>query len=148
MPNVNRWSPFDEVFNFHREVERVFNQFWTDLPTRTAESANSFQVNTTEDGWHIDVPLPGIDPADVNLEVAGNTLQIRVNQRSDDRNTTTRLAGYEQTFTIPPFLDVERLSASHRHGMLQLSLPLKESVKPRRIQIATAADEKKQLTSA
>jgi HSP20 family protein len=94
------------------------------------------------------VPLPGIDPADVNLEVAGNTLQIRMNQRSEAGNRTTRLAGYEQTFTIPPFLDVERLSASHRHGMLQLTLPLKESVKPRRIQIATESEDKKQLTSA
>jgi len=52
MASVNRWSPFDDVFNFHREVERVFNQFWNDLPARTAESLNSFRVNTTEDGWH------------------------------------------------------------------------------------------------
>ena len=148
MPNVNRWSPFDEVFNFHREVERVFNQFWNDLPTRTAGSSGSFQVQTNEDGWRIDVPLPGIDPEDVNLEVAGNTLQIRVNQRNEDRNTPTRLAGYEQTFTIPPFLDVDKLSASHRHGMLQLTLPLKESVKPRRIQISGAAEDRKQLTTA
>jgi len=72
MASVNRWSPFDDVFNFHREVERVFNQFWNDLPARTAESPNSFRVNTTEDGWHIDVPLPGIDPENVNLEVAGS----------------------------------------------------------------------------
>ena len=148
MPNVNRWSPFDDVFNFHREVERVFNQFWNDLPARTADSPNSFRVNTTEDGWHIDVPLPGIDPENVNLEVAGNTLQIRVNQPSDKRNQATRMSAYEQTFTIPPFLDVEKLSATHRHGMLQLTLPLKESVKPRRIQISTEHEDKKQLTSA
>ena len=145
MASVNRWSPFDDVFNFHREVERVFNQFWNDLPARTAESPNSFRVNTTEDGWHIDVPLPGIDPENVNLEVAGNTLQIRVNQPSDKRNQATRMSGYEQTFTIPPFLDVEKLSATHRHGMLQLTLPLKESVKPRRIQISTEHEDKKQL---
>jgi len=36
---------------------------------------------------------------------------------------------------IPQFLDVEKLTASHRHGMLRLTLPLKESVKPRRVQI-------------
>ena len=94
------------------------------------------------------MPLPGINTENVNLEVAGNTLQIRVNQPSDKRNQATRMSGYEQTFTIPPFLDVEKLSATHRHGMLQLTLPLKESVKPRRIQISTEHEDKKQLTSA
>ena len=148
MRNLNRWSPFDEVFDFQREVERVFNQFWSDLPSRTSGSAGSFQVNTTDDGWRIDVPLPGIDPEHVNLEVAGNTLQIRVNQPADERKSETRVTRYEQTLTLPPFLDVDKLSASHRHGMLQLTLPLKESVKPRRIQIAGAAEDRKQLTTA
>ena len=148
MRNLNRWSPFDEVFDFQREVERVFNQFWSDLPSRTSASAGSFQVNTNEDGWRIDVPLPGIDPEHVNLEVAGNTLQIRVNQPADERKSDTRVTRYEQTLTLPPFLDVDKLSASHRHGMLQLTLPLKESVKPRRIQIANAEEERKQLTTA
>jgi HSP20 family molecular chaperone IbpA len=49
---------------------------------------------------------------------------------------------------IPQFLDLEKLTASHRHGMLRLTLPLKESVKPRRIQIETEVEEHKQLAGA
>jgi HSP20 family molecular chaperone IbpA len=57
--------------------------------------------------------------------------------------------GYsKETFTIPQFLDVEKLSASHRHGMLRLTIPLKESVKPRRIQIETQVEDQKQLVGA
>jgi len=145
-----RWSPFEDVLNFQREVDRLFNQFWSDLPTRTAtpsgSSSPSFQVNTTDDGWRIDVPLPGVDPKDVTLEVAGSTLTIRAEVPSDDKDKNpTR---YEQTFTIPQFLDVEKLAASHRHGMLRLTLPLKDSVKPRRIQIETPAEDQKQLVGA
>jgi HSP20 family protein len=145
-----RWNSFDDVFNFQREVDRLFNQFWSDLPTRTAATAAgsspSFQVNTTDDGWRIDVPMPGIDPKDVSLEAAGNTLTIRVESQSDekDKNPTR----YEQTFNVPPFLDLEKLTASHRHGMLRLTVPLKESVKPRRIQIATEAEDQKRLVGA
>ena len=36
MFGLTRWNSFDDVFNFQREVDRVFNQFWNDLPTRTA----------------------------------------------------------------------------------------------------------------
>ena len=138
----------DDVFDFQHAVDRLFNQFWSDLPTRTATTngaSSSFQVNATDDGWRIDIPIPGIDPKDVNLDVAGNTLSIRAEATGEDKNTS--FARYEQSFTIPQFLDLEKLSASHRHGMLRLTLPLKDSVKPRRIQIDTQNADQKQLAS-
>lgn len=141
---MTRWNSFDDVFNFQRDVDRVFNQFWNDLPARTAQSSvPPFQVTTVDDGWRVDVPMPGIDPKDVALEVAGSTLTIRAEASGDGNDRTAR---YEQTLTIPQFLDLEKLTASHRHGMLRLTLPLKESVKPRRVQIETHADEQQQLT--
>ena len=51
----------------------------------------------------------------------------------------------ESRSVIPQFLDLEKLTASHRHGMLRLTLPLKDSVKPRRVQIETQAEDQKQL---
>ena len=142
MFGLTRRNSLDDVFNFQREVDRLFNQFWSDLPTRTAAGSQSFQVNTTDDGWRVDVPLPGIDPKDVSLEVAGNNLTIRAEVPSEGDKNVSR---YEQTLIIPQFLDLEKLTASHRHGMLRLTLPLKESVKPRRVQIETQVEDQKQL---
>jgi HSP20 family protein len=76
----------------------------------------------------------------VTLEAAGNTLTIRAAEPGDQKSGNG--VRYEQSFTVPQFLDIEKVSASHRHGMLQLTLPLKESVKPRRIQIATGGDKR------
>ena len=80
---------------------------------------------------------------DVSLEVASNNLTIRAEVPSEggDQNVSR----YEQTLMIPQFLDLEKLTASHRHGMLRLTLPLKESVKPRRVQIETQVEDQKQL---
>jgi HSP20 family protein len=145
MFGLTRWNSNEDVFSFQREMDRLFNQFWSDLPTRTtAGSSPSFQVSGTQDGWRVDVPLPGIDPKDVSLEVAGSNLTIRaeVPNAGTDRNVSR----YEQTLVVPQFLDLEKLTASHRHGMLRLTLPLKESVKPRRVQIDTQAEDQKQLT--
>jgi HSP20 family protein len=148
MFGLTRWNSVDDVFNFQRDVDRLFNQFWSDLPTRSSagSSSPSLNVNATDDGWRVDVPLPGIDPKDVSLEVAGNNLTIRAEGSSEggDRN----ISRYEQTLIIPPFLDLEKLTASHRHGMLRLTLPLKDSVKPRRVQIETEVEDQKQLTGA
>ena len=147
MFGLTRWSPFEDMFNFQREVDRLFNQFWSDLPTRAAAGwSSSFQVNATDDGWRIDVPMPGIDPKDVTLDVAGNTISIRAEVPSEDKGKSpTR---YEETFTIPQSLDAEKVTASHRHGMLRLTIPLKDSVKPRRIQIEGVGDTQKRISSA
>ena len=146
MFGLTRWNPLDDVFSVQREIDRMFNQFWSDLPTRTAAGQSpSFQANTTDDGWRIDVPLPGIDPQHVNLEVAGSTLTIRAEEPGEKGERTIR---YEQSFTIPQFLDLEKITASHKHGMLRLTIPLKESVKPRRVQIETEVEDQKQLVGA
>ncbi len=137
MFRMTRVSPYDEMFTLQRDVDRMFNQFWNDLPARTAAApASSFQATNSDDGWTLDVPLAGIDPQHVSIEAAGNTLSIRA-QEPGDGNKPGRVL-FEQTLTVPQFLDLEKVSASHRHGMLQLAIPVKESVKPRRIQIASS----------
>jgi HSP20 family protein len=143
MFGLTRRNPLEDVFSFQREIDRMFNQFWSDLPTRTADGESpSFQATTTDEGWRIDVPLPGIDPQHVNLEVAGSTLTIRAEEPGEKGKRTVR---YEHSFTIPQFLDLEKIAASHKHGMLRLTVPLKDSVKPRRIQIETQVEDQKQL---
>lgn len=137
MLGLTRSNRVDDVFNVQREMDRIFNQFWSDLPKQSAAPSSSmpFHVKAGDDGWRIDVPLPGVDPKHVHLDVAGSTLSIHTDVPDDDKDAN--VARYEQSFTIPQFLDLEKLSASHQHGMLRLKLPLKESVKPRRIQIET-----------
>ena len=103
-------------------------------------------MHTTDDGWRVDVPLPGIDPQHVQLEAAGNTLTIRAEVPGDAADADG--VRYEQSFTIPPFLDLDKLTASHHHGMLRLSLPIKDSVKPRRIQIETPDDQKRLVNAS
>jgi HSP20 family molecular chaperone IbpA len=82
----------------------------------------------------------------VTLESAGHSLSIRAEEPGDGKNGDRRVR-FEQTLTVPQFLDLDQLKAAHRHGMLHLTLPLKASVKPRRIAIDTTADQK-QLTGA
>ena len=139
---VNLNNPFDNLFQIQREFDRMFNQFWSDLPARTTNERSSFNVNADDNQWLVQVPLPGIDPKNVSLEVAGNTLTIKAQEPESDKRQESR---YEQTLTIPQFLDLDRITAEHRHGMLELTIPIKEAVKPRRIEISGGADERKQL---
>jgi HSP20 family molecular chaperone IbpA len=46
---------------------------------------------------------------------------IRAETPNDDKDKN--LTRYEQTFTVPQFLDLDKLTASHRYGMLRLTVP-------------------------
>jgi HSP20 family protein len=144
-----RWSPFEDIFNFRRDADRFFNQFLSDVPGRPVRSTPTypFQVHTAEDSWRVEIPMPGIDPATVTLEVAGNTIAVRAEQDGGRNDGATQ---WEQTMTLPRILDLDGIRATHRHGMLVLTIPLKDSVKPRRIQIdgVAAEPQQKQLTTA
>ena len=142
-----RRNSSEDVFNFQRETARLFNRFWADVPVRAFLSAPTypFQVHTAEDSWRIEIPMPGIDPATVNLQVAGNTIVVRSEQGGGRNDGATQ---WEQTVTLPRILDLDGIRATHRHGMLVLTVPLEESVKPRRIQIEGVADTQKQLPTA
>lgn len=142
-----RWNPVEDIFNFQREADRLINQFWADAPLRSFQASPTypFRVQTTEDGWRVEVPMPGIDPSTVTVEVAGHTILVRAEQDGGRNDGATH---FEQSMTVPRILDLDGIRASHRHGMLMLTVPLKDSVKPRRIPIdGVAAEAPKQLTT-
>lgn len=143
-----RVTTFDDVFNLHREVERLFNQAWSEMPLHRAANTSPtipFSVESTDEGWRVDVPLPGIDPKDVQLEVAGSTLTVRAAVSRDSKDAP--VARFQQSLTVPQFVDLDKLSATHVHGMLRIAMPIKDSVKPRLIEIQATSENQRQLTA-
>jgi HSP20 family protein len=90
----------------------------------------------------------------VEIEVVGRTLRVRGERAFEadgDKGqpflSEIGCGRFEREFTLPDAIDAEHVQAIYRHGMLELTLPLKESAKPRRIQIQ-APQEMEQLTAA
>jgi HSP20 family protein len=140
MFSLNRGTTFNDIFNFQRDIDRFFNQVWSELPARSSRTASSpypFQVVTDDHYWRILLPMPGIDPKMIAIDVTGNTITVRAEQAGGSRDGEMH---YEQTITVPPLLELDDMAATHRHGMLELTLPVRDSVKPRRIEIAGIAD--------
>src|SRR4051812_14934403 len=85
-------NAFEDIFNFQREADRLFNQFWNELPARSTRPTptNPFHVYTSDENWRLEIPLPGIDPKHVSIEVAGNTISIRAEQNGGQNDGETR----------------------------------------------------------
>jgi len=135
MTDLMRWNPFDDL----RALERQLGQ-WS-RPSRGAGLMPSVEVVRDENGWRLRVALPGVSPENLEVNVTGQKVHIRANEERD--TVTTR---FEETVALPDTVDVEKITAMFRHGLLELTLPLKEAVKPRRIEIST--ETPKQLATA
>jgi len=147
MFGLTRWNPIEDIIDFQREADRLFDRFWFDLPSRVVRPAARYpvQIHQGDESWRIDIPMPGIDPANVTLEVIGNTVHLRARQDGGRNDGETQ---FERTVTLPRSLDLDAITATHRFGMLTLTVPLEESARPRRIQIDVVADSARQLTAA
>jgi HSP20 family protein len=143
MAGLVRWNPFDELQKFTETFDRLVNRWrsssaWSESPS----SPSIASMKGVDDGYRVRIPLPGIAPDNVTVDVAGRTMFVRAIERDGD----TEVTRYEEVLTLPASVDAEKVGATFRHGLLELTLPYQDAVKPRRIEIAT--EERKQLPAA
>ena len=138
MANLVRWNPFDELQRFTDTIDRLVNR-WR---SGTWNAPTYASIGGVDDGYRVRIPCPGIAPENVTVDVAGRTIHVRAIERDGD----TEVTRYEEVLTLPASVDAEKVSATFRHGLLELMLPYQDAVKPRRIEIET--EERKQLSSA
>lgn len=97
-------------------------------------------VETAEE-WIIAADMPGADPKslDVQFENGVLTLAASVPERDEQaarlRFQEYRRGDFKRTFRIDERIDASRAVAEFRHGVLKLTLPKQEAVKPRKIEV-------------
>jgi HSP20 family protein len=88
--------------------------------------------------------LPGWEPKDIALEVNNQVLTVkgeRVVETADSQKYHLREIAdgrFTRLFRLPSFVDHDKASATHKHGMLTISFPKREEAKCRRIMIQGA----------
>ena len=136
-----RWNPFDELTFFSDVVDRQLNRWRLGSSSWDTDFADA-SFTRTDDGYRLRIPLPGFAPEDVHVEVVDRSLHVRASERDGE----AEVARYEQIVTLPASVDASRITASMKHGLLDITLPYQEAVKPRRIDITS--EEPKALPHA
>ena len=140
MADFLRWNPVDELRRFTDVFDRQFNR-WRSGSAFVGSPVDT-SINSVDDGYRVRIPLPGIAPENVTVDVAGRMVHVRAIERDGD----TERVRYEEVLALPASVDTEKLGATFRYGLLELTVPYQEAVKPRRIEIAM--EEPKQLPTA
>lgn len=124
-----------------RDFERFANNF---LDTgRRGPRQMPMDLYRAGDHYVLSTDLPGIDPGSVDIDVDGQLLTIRAERTltTDDSAqwiTRERTGGtFLRQLSLGQGLDTEHITASYNNGVLNVTIPVSEKAKPRKIEITT-----------
>ncbi len=98
-------------------------------------------VYETEDGFVLSASMPGVAKEDVHLKLEDGLLtifgKINFNNVVKRKNVVSEsyVANYLRSFKVSDSIDGSKIEAQYENGQLVISLPKKDSAKPRNINI-------------
>ena len=149
MANITRFDPFGEMVTLRQAMDRLFeDSFVSPLTLRTFNGeavAPPLDVHQTADEIVVTAALPGIRPEDVDITITGQTLSIRGEFKADEEISRDqylyrerRYGTFNRQIQLPVRVQGDAASATFENGLLTLSIPKAEEVKPRQIQVKAA----------
>lgn len=146
--SIMRYSPFAGQ-QFPDEIKQFFDKFFTEGDTDqsnvvTSQWAPRVDIKEEDKRFVILADIPGVDPADIEVHMDKGILTIkgeRKNEVREERERFTRIersyGSFHRRFALPDGADAEGISATGKHGVLEVVIPKKPEVTPRRISVST-----------
>lgn len=129
-----------------QELDDVMSRFLSDGNGNwlSEVSAPSTDVSETDEAVEVRMDLPGIDPAQIDLEVRGSDLRVTAERKEEkERKDRTvhrierRAEKYSRTIGLPCGIKEDKVQAVYENGVLSITLPKTEESKPHRIAVKT-----------
>lgn len=142
------WDLFQEMNKLHRELDKAFRGSGlayaspSFLPGIGAGDYPRFNLSEDKNNFYVEALVPGIDPKDLDLNVMQGTLSLAGERKEHDLDQVTwhrreRGAGkFMRSLELPESVDINKINAEYRNGVLVITLPKKELAKPRKISVS------------
>lgn len=144
MSNLSRWEPVREMMTLREAMDRLFDDAFTrPLNLRDGgSSAPAVDMYQTDDEVVVRVALPGFTADEVQINVTGDVLTLRGERKHQEENKDKawhirehRWNAFERSIALPTQVTADRANADFEHGILTITLPKAEEVKPKSISV-------------
>jgi len=147
-------DPFSEFRNFQEDLGRIFNTalpkvFSGDEGLLSGNWAPVVDIYEDQDSITLEADLPGMKPSDFNLSIENYRLTLSgerkfENEKKGDnwRRVERSYGGFTRAFSLPSTVNVDAVNAEFKDGVLRVTLPKREEVKARQIQVTVKSDAK------
>lgn len=137
-----RWTPFQGFFELQRDLMNLFDRAFGNLMgTEQGSFIPRCEAYYKDGQLHVRAELAGVDPKSVDVSLVGQTLTIKGERRAvqvpaDDRWLSEIPYGtFERTLTVPEGLDAENIKARWHQGILEITIPVSQALRPRKVPI-------------
>jgi len=98
-------------------------------------------VLESAEGYTLEIEMPGVSKENIDMWVENNELTILGRRAAASVESTlihreSRPENFRRSFELDPSIDVDKISAKVEQGVVTLTLPKAEQVKPRKIAVA------------
>ena len=154
MVNLVRWEPFREVMSLRQAMDRLFEDSFVGLPHLKVNGRDfPMDMYQEKDNLVVKAALPGVKPEELDITIADDILTIRGEHKEeqetkeDDYLYRERYYGaFSRSVAIPMEVKSDKAAATFEEGVLTLTLPKADEIKPKRVKIkpkgATKATKK------
>ena len=145
--NIVRWEPLREMTSLREAMDKLFEESmvgprWASL--WSAEDGGTLAVDLVEneENFVVTANVPGVKPEELEIRITGNTLVIEGETKSEESvekanylRRELRYGRFQRSLTLPTEVEADKTEAIFENGVLTLTLPKVEAVKPRSIKV-------------
>ena len=153
MSNLTRWEPAREMMTLREAMDRLFDDAFTRPFSLMREGGSSWSspaidMYQTDNEIVVKAALPGIKADEVQINVTSDTTAPVVTIKGETKHEEEkkdkswqirehRWGAFERSVRLPTGVIADRAKADFDHGILTITLPKSEEVKPKTITVKT-----------
>ena len=143
MTKITRSDPFVDIVNVRNTMDKMLDDYF-------GHSALSFEgygildldMYQTDDEVVVEASIPGVTPEEINISISGEVLTIKgeIKQEKESQNVDyhireRRFGMFSRSITLPVLVVADKANAEFKNGILKLTLPKAEEIKPKTITV-------------
>lgn len=148
MNKIVRWQPVNDLVSLRDAMDRLFEDSWVSSGGLAAPSnwtEPTLDIYETPNDVVVKAVVPGVKPEDVEITLTGSRLSIQgeTKEETEDKNKNyirreSRYGSFSRTFELPTGIQTDKADAKFDNGILTITLPKAEEVKPKSIKVKPA----------
>ena len=147
MSNLTRWEPVREMMTLREAMDRLFDDAFTRPFSLNREggstwSSPAIDMYQTDNDVVVKAALPGFKPDEVQINVTGDILTIKGEVKHEEEKKDKswhireqRWDSFERSLRLPTGVISDKAKADFDNGILTISLPKSEEVRPKTIAV-------------
>lgn len=140
---ITRYEPFNLLSQLYRELDRFQEGDDTSGRVATAEWAPAVDIKEEQNCFMIHADLPGVTPEDIDVSMEKGVLTIRgerhteaKTEKDNYKRVERKYGSFYRRFSLPDTANNDEISAKCKNGVLDIVIPKREAVKPKKINVA------------